>query len=151
MGTTFEPVPMIGDKHSFFDDGKMYKSRHYIAEVIDVITLEDAKGIDLDYEYETFFDDCIWSLDEAQIEEIGIDFKPTLYNIWLMHKYASDFLFAPETDLLVCCKIPEYGDRVWFARTLDGGWFSLDVNNRWLEGRLIPLDFNYIEFFMKHE
>ena len=39
------------------------------------------------------------------------------------------------------------GDSVWFARTLNGGWYSLDVNNRWLEGRLMPLDFNYKEYF----
>ena len=149
METTFEPAPMIRDKHSFFDDGKMYKSRHYIAEVIDVITIEDAKNIQL--EYENFFEDCIWGLDEDQIGEIGIEFNPTLYNVWLMHKYCSDFLFAPETDLFVCCKIPGYGDCVWFARTLDGGWFSLDVSNKWLEGRLMPLDFNYKEFFKKHE
>lgn len=145
METTFEPIPMIGDKHSFFDDGKMYKSRHYIAEVINVITIEDAKNIQL--EYLDFFEDCIWSLDEAQIEDVGIDFNPTLYNVWLIHKYYSDFLFAPETDFFVCCKIPEYGDCVWFARTLDGGWFSLDVNNKWLEGRLMPLNFNYKKYF----
>ena len=38
-----EPVPNIGDKHHFFDDGKMKESRHFIAEVLSVITPKEAK------------------------------------------------------------------------------------------------------------
>ena len=40
-----EPVPKIGDKHHFFDDGKMNESRHYIAEVLSVITPEEANRL----------------------------------------------------------------------------------------------------------
>lgn len=42
-----EPVPKIGDKHHFFDDGKIRESRHFIAEVLSVITPEEAKQIKL--------------------------------------------------------------------------------------------------------
>ena len=42
-----EPVPNIGDKHHFFDDGKMKESRHFIAEVLSVITPEEAKQINI--------------------------------------------------------------------------------------------------------
>lgn len=29
-----QAVPEVGNKHSFFDDGKMRESRHYFAEVL---------------------------------------------------------------------------------------------------------------------
>ena len=35
------------------------------------------------------------------------------------------------------CEIKDY-DRnlIWFARTIDGGWFSMDVDKAWQGGRL---------------
>ena len=42
-----EPIPKVGDKHNFFDDGKLRESRHYIAEVLEVITPEEAKNVQI--------------------------------------------------------------------------------------------------------
>lgn len=42
-----EPIPKVGDKHNFFDDGKLRESRHYVAEVLEVITPEEAKNVQI--------------------------------------------------------------------------------------------------------
>lgn len=34
---SIKPVPVIGDKHHFFDDGKIKESRHYDATIIDIV------------------------------------------------------------------------------------------------------------------
>ena len=40
-----QAVPKVGDVHSFFDDGKRNESRHYKAEVLRVIPVEEGKKI----------------------------------------------------------------------------------------------------------
>lgn len=48
-----------------------------------------------------------------------------------------DWIWNNTTDYIVACEIKDY-DRnlIWFARTVDGGWFSMDVDNAWQGGRL---------------
>lgn len=48
-----------------------------------------------------------------------------------------DCIWNNTTDYIVACEIKDY-DRnlIWFARTVDGGWFSMDVDKAWQGGRL---------------
>ena len=38
-------LPIVGKEYHFFDDGKISNSRHYIAKVIELIPIEEAKKI----------------------------------------------------------------------------------------------------------
>ena len=41
------------------------------------------------------------------------------------------------TDYIIACDIKDYDKNlIWFARTVDGGWFSMDVDKSWQGGRL---------------
>lgn len=48
-----------------------------------------------------------------------------------------DWIWNNTTDYIVACEIKDY-DRnlIWFARTVDGGWFSMDVDKAWQGGYL---------------
>lgn len=144
-----EPVPKIGDKHHFFDDGKMNESRHYIAEVLSVITPEEAKHVELSrtefykndpYTFtQSLYDRWIEEVNDHRQGEsprvvVDVDhFKPN-----------APWLYEEVTDYFVECSIPKYdSDSIWFVRTITGGWFSIDTTHSWMGGKLMPIDFNW--------
>ena len=48
-----------------------------------------------------------------------------------------DWIWNKTTDYIIACDIKDYDNNlIWFARTVDGGWFSMDVNKSWQGGRL---------------
>ena len=48
-----------------------------------------------------------------------------------------DWIWNKTTDYIVACEIKDYDNNlIWFARTVDGGWFSMDVDKSWQGGRL---------------
>ena len=48
-----------------------------------------------------------------------------------------DWIWDKTTDYIVACDIKDYDNNlIWFARTVDGGWFSMDVDKSWQGGRL---------------
>lgn len=48
-----------------------------------------------------------------------------------------DWIWNKTTDYIVACEIKNYDKNlIWFARTVDGGWFSMDVDKEWQGGRL---------------
>ena len=48
-----------------------------------------------------------------------------------------DWIWNKTTDYIVACEIKDYDKNlIWFARTTDGGWFSMDVDKSWQGGRL---------------
>ena len=119
-------LPIVGKEYHFFDDGKISNSRHYIAKVIELIPIEEAKKIMIstprDY-------------NEEINQNVFIDMS--LLDIWIDEKLSCDWLYAPVTDYIIKASIPEYDkDPIYFARTKDGGWFSMDVTNWWQGGRL---------------
>lgn len=130
-----EKVPVIGKQYHFFDDGKISHSRHYMAIVVDIISPEQAKDIKMNYQ--------------------GMNILVSLYTIWREeidgHRQTGNFkvftnrsmdvgepwLYDEETDYFVKCSIPEYDENdIWFVRTINGGWFSLNTVNTWMAGRL---------------
>lgn len=48
-----------------------------------------------------------------------------------------DWIWNKTTDYIIACDIKDYDKNlIWFARTTDGGWFSMDVDKSWQGGRL---------------
>lgn len=119
-------IPEIGKEYHFFDDGKITSSRHYIATVIELIPIKEAKKIIIstprDYDWDTH-------------ENHFIDMS--LYDIWRDEVAEIDWIFNDNTDYIVKCSIPEYDDDpIYFARDKKNGWFSMDVTSWWQGGRL---------------
>ena len=51
-----------------------------------------------------------------------------------------DWIWNKTTDYIVACEIKNYDKNlIWFARTVDGGWFSMDVDKEW-QGGLLDID-----------
>ena len=132
------PVPTIGKEYHFFDDGKISDSRHYLAVVDEIISKEQAKKI-------------IISTPRGESltnENVFIDMS--LYDIWVDDVKEHYWIMAEDTDYFVKCSIPEYDkDPIYFARTVDGGWFSMDVTSWWQGGRL-DVDGKRYESLMKY-
>ena len=112
-----KPIPEVGKKYHFFDDGKVSDSRHYIATVTRIISLEETKEM----------------FDESEYRE----YPCSLYDAWKEEKSDCPRLYARETDCIVACVIPEYDeDPVYFARGNKGEWWSFNVANSWQTGYL---------------
>lgn len=114
-----QDIPTVNKKYNFYDDGKVSLNRHYIAEVTRIISMKEAKKLMLKH-YE-----------DGQLKSLYSIFK---YDVNL---YPSLKLYDTDTDVFVECKINGYDDeRIYFARTLDGGFFSFDTTGTWMSGRL---------------
>jgi hypothetical protein len=125
--------PEIGKEYHFWDDGKVSPSRHYICKVIDIISLEQAKDIMLEF---TQFD-CWHGYFDPPFEEV---IKMSLYDIWMYQKESCDWLFADETPYFVKISIPTYDDNdLYCVQMKNGGWFSLDIQSGW-QGGVLDID-----------
>lgn len=58
-----------------------------------------------------------------------------------------DWIWNGCTDYFIGCYIPKYDDNIiWFARNMEGNWFSMDIQSNWQGGlldvnrKLIPWD-----------
>lgn len=148
-----QAVPKVGDKHSFFDDGKIRESRHSYATVLDVITPQEAKDIMINriqrdaygnYSEQTISLFDIWrqEIDDCRTSEMVrvIDGNRVITS-------GEPWCYAEETDYFVKCSIPTYDEHdVWFVRHVNGGWFSMDTEKGLMSGRLMPIDFDFNEF-----
>ena len=108
-------IPKTGEKLKFWDDGKVGHSRRYVAKVNGVFAPDDVKRIFV----------------------IRGDDEMSVYDIWLEQADECDWVYAKETDVFVRCFIPGYDDNdIWFVRTKQGGWFSIDCQSGWQSGYL---------------
>ena len=131
--------PEIGKEYHFWDDGKVSPSRHYICKVTDIITLEQAKDIILEF---TQFEGTI-------DEEDNIFPKMSLYDIWMHQKEMTDWIFADKTPYFVKISIPTYDDNdLYCAYTKHDGWFSLDIQSSW-QGGILDIDNKKWDYIMK--
>ena len=121
-----KPIPKVGEFYHFFDDGKTSPSRHYICKCERILTNKEAKK-------ETV---SVNSWDFDRKENFFVD--KTLYDFWKDEAVPNhDWLFDTETDYFVECSCPKYDENnLWFVRTKDGGWFSMDIQSSWQGGRL---------------
>lgn len=130
-----EQVPVIGEQYHFFDDGKIRESRHYMATVLDIITPEQTKDIYINRQWE----DTPVSLYTIWREEIDRHRQGNTFKVLTSGsmEFGAPWLYTEETDYFIKCSIPDYDENdVWFVRTVDDGWFSLDTVNTWMGGRL---------------
>lgn len=130
-------TPEVGKQYEFYDDGKITPSRRFTASVLEIISPEEAKTVMLPlYAYEE--SDMIPTTIIAKGEEpIG---ETSLYMVWEENLEEHDWLFAVETDYFIKCSVPKYDEYpIWFVRTIEGNWFSLDIQSHW-QGGLLDID-----------
>ena len=118
-----KPLPIVGKHYHFWDDGKTSTSRHYICRCERIITPEEAKSVMIEVPNE-YVDDVMDTI--------------SLYDHWHDNEMPEcDWLYAEETDYFIECSCPKYDkNNLWFVRTKDGGWFSMDIQSWWQSGRL---------------
>ena len=101
-----QPLPEAGKEYHIFDDGKISYGRHYIAKILKLIPYEDAREIT--------------ALHKAWEEQVAECY-------WLYNK-TTDYFVMAESDY--------DKDPLYFVRTKDGGWFSIDYPSCWMGARL---------------
>lgn len=116
-------IPEIGKYYHFFDDGKTSPNRHYICRCERIITPDEAKKIMVEVPNQ-YMDNVMDSV--------------SLYEHWHDNEVPNHYwLISDETDYFIECSCPKYDDNnLWFVRTFDGGWFSMDIQSFWQGGRL---------------
>lgn len=114
-------VPKVGEILPAFDDGKVSPSRLYETEITEVIPFNAAKDIKV-YGIDRDFTDALG--------EVTYRDDISLIDAWERDKKEIYWLFADETDYFIRAKVvgDVYEDQ-WFARTKDGGWFSMEIAN----------------------
>lgn len=141
-------IPIVGNTYNFWDDGKHSESRHYMAKVTKVIPFDEADNIVFELvEYED------WDCKDFEFNT-KIPYTKSLKEIWnsakelCRNKPGSNFmvctsdpdgywLYAKETDYFVEAIVEGYDENpLWFARTISGGWFSMDIQSGWQSGIL---------------
>lgn len=130
-------IPEIGKEYYFFDDGKLSPSRCFKAKVIRVIPYEEEILVDwYDYNVEMTYPRLLKEIHKEIVDDHRQSEKFTVLN-GSPTTPRSPWLYSEETDFFVECEIPGYDDNtIWFSRTIDGGWFSMDIQNSWQSGRL---------------
>ena len=66
-----------------------------------------------------------------------INISASLTNAWQNEIERCPWLYAPDTDYFIKAEAPSYDDEyLYFVRTTDGGWFSIDYPTVWMSARL---------------
>lgn len=109
---TNEPIittPKKGDVLNFFDDGKITNSRKFAATVLNIYKSNDAPK---------YVQDALKNENTYWLYQQNLDGECV-------------------TDVFIECDIPDYDENhIWFARTRDGGFFSMNIQHGWQCGRL---------------
>ena len=128
---SMEKIPEIGKTYHFFDDGKITMMRHSMATVTRILSIVDAKN-----EMFNLIDYSDWNAEKGTWEN-QVPYKISLFQIWRNEVEDCSWIYAPDTDYFVECSIPKFDENpIWFVRTVNGGWFSLDIQSGWQAGRL---------------
>ena len=138
-------LPKVGEFYHFFDDGKTSAYRHYICKIERVIPFNEAKSIILTTPRGV-------TLENGKIESFNIDMS--LEDIWKDEVQQCNWLYTKETDYFIEASCPVYDDHnLWFARTKDDGWFSMNIQSWWQSGELYvnSKKFNEIIEFWKND
>lgn len=133
-----QDVPVIGKYYYFFDDGKTSPSRCYKAKVVRVIPYDEC---DLEYEIYDYYCDCKISKTLKDIHKEEVDDHRQSENFTVLNggdtTPGKPWLYSEETDFFVECEISGYDENtIWFVRTVQGGWLSIDVQSSWQHGSL---------------
>lgn len=102
-----QPVPEVGKEYHIFDDGKMSPSRYFTAKITKVLPFDKV-----------------------------VNPESQLYKAWEENIKEAYWLFAQDTDYFVKAESSYDKNPLYFVRTVDGGWFSIDYPNCWMGARL---------------
>ena len=131
-------IPKIGERYPLFYDGKLNDTRLYYGDVLRVLTPEEAKDEKV-LRLEQLTEGLSRSKDDYGLVE------RSLVEVWMDEIKKADFLFSPETDYFVEVTSPEYDEHnLWFVRTKEGGWFSMDIQSDW-QGCELDVDGSLLE------
>jgi hypothetical protein len=118
----------IGKFYHFWDDGKSSISRHYLCKCEGIITVEESK--------ELLFESYYWNEDNWY-KEGNASVALTLYDIWTKNKEQCPWLYADDTPYFIVCSCPKFDNHnLYFVKTKDDTWFSMDVQTWWQTGLL---------------
>ena len=134
MEKKMRKIPNVGDVIPAFDDGKIRFSRLYEAKITRVVPFEEAKTM---------------KLDDLPVEGPYEEYTSGwLMDIWEWNKKECDWVFADETDYFIEAEMPnEVANPNWFARTKDGGWFSMNVQS-FLQGARLDTDLELYKYMI---
>ena len=95
----------------------------------------------MEYEIYDYYCDCKISKTLKDIHKEEVDDHRQSENFTVLNggdtTPGKPWLYAEETDFFVECEIPGYDENtIWFVRTVQGGWFSMDVQSSWQSGSL---------------
>ena len=107
-----QPLPKIGQRYHFFEDGKSEPSRHYIIEVTNVVPFEAVTDGELLDVYDTEVKEC--------------DFL-----------YAPETDYFVYGRKVLSNNVLDMDDEFIFIRTNYGGWFSF---GHWFEDGQLDVD-----------
>ena len=124
MEKMMKKIPNVGDVVPAFDDGKIRFSRLYETKITKIIPFEHGGVMKLD-----------------NLPEDGLYYNcHSLIDIWEENKKDYHWLFADETDYFIEAEmLGEVVNPNYFARTKDGGWFSMNVQS-FLQGARLDTD-----------
>lgn len=131
-----EPRPEVGKFYHFWDDGKISASRHYICKCEEIVTPVQAQEIII---YESVYADYPMSLYDYRkvIVDNHRQSKGCIHASSGSTEDGAPWLYAEETDCFVRLSCPNYDkDDLWAVRTVNGGWFTMDVQSGWQGGSL---------------
>ena len=89
-----------------------------------------------------FFDDGKISYSrmyQATVKQVMVydDAPDKVKNAFECESKTHDWIWNKTTDYIIACDIKDYDNNmIWFARRVDGRWFSMDVDKAWQGGRL---------------
>ena len=107
-----QPLPELGKRYHFFEDGKSGPSRHYIIEITNIIPFENITDGELLDVYDT------------EVEEADFLYAPETDYFVYGRKVLSDNTLDTEDEFI-------------FIRTNYGGWFSF---GHWFEDGQLDVD-----------
>jgi hypothetical protein len=120
-----KPKPTIGTEYYFWDGEKTSPSRLYKCKCERIITPEETKNIKVKVPHWDFDCHCEYFEEES------------LYEHWKAEVLNNDWLYSDDTDFFIECSCPKYDDNnLWFVRTKEGDWYSMNIQNSWQRGCL---------------
>ena len=129
-------IPVLGKEYYFFDDGKISLSRCYKAKVTGIYPYNEKINVKVfDYDLDEYKEIPIQEIHKKEVDSHrqGEHFKVLGGDLTT----GAPWLYSEKTDYFIKCEIKGYDkDDIWFARTIQDGWFSMDVTNSWQSGEL---------------
>lgn len=134
-----KPIPDVGKTYKFYDDGKIRPTRQYDATVLRLVSVKEAKKIEIhtSNETKTLYEFWKGEVDDHIMDEDGVMYHVDSDGNLIEIKAGESWLYAIDTDWFIECSIPGYDENtIWFVRTIYGEWFSIDIQNGWQSGKL---------------